>query len=150
MSETKRVAVQQGEVVKIKSERVHVTSTRDGGLYGHAETHCDESGCSGDEVFWGALGALGFWAAEAGVRDMVDAGEFLAEVKRLGGTLAGAEDWLDACVASAVGRDGDTAESLAWLCVDDELSNLDPEVPEQAARIAKLRANLAASMAVAQ
>jgi hypothetical protein len=70
---------------------------------------------------------------------------FLAEVKRLGGTIQGAGDWLTEAVNIGL-DDNDTAESLAWTCVDDELSNLDPET--DGARIKELRASLAASRAV--
>ena len=49
---------------------------------------------------------------------------FISEVRRLGGTDQGASDWL--VVAIQTGLEAtDTPESLAWLCVDDELSNLE-------------------------
>lgn len=51
---------------------------------------------------------------------------FLAEVSRLGGTQTGALDWLDEAARVGVSPK-ETAEWLAWLCVDDELANLDPE-----------------------
>ena len=66
--------------------------------------------------------------------------DFLHEVQRLGGTMAGAADWL--AEAHRVGLDADdTAESLAWTCVDDELSNLDHADP----RATTLRASLEAA-----
>lgn len=70
-------------------------------------------------------------------------GAFLAEVKRLGGTLAGASEWLDACAGFARLPDDD-GESLAWLCVDSELSNMDPA---DVSHRRELRDNLAAARA---
>jgi hypothetical protein len=64
----------------------------------------------------------------------VDTSKFLAEVKRLGGTNRNndAANWLDE--ARRIGLDSsDTAESLAWTCVDDELSNLEISDPRAAA-----------------
>lgn len=40
--------------ITIDGTEYHVTSTRNGGIYGHATKHCDEAGCSGDERFLGA------------------------------------------------------------------------------------------------
>lgn len=34
------------------SVRVHVTRIRGRDVYGHATSHCDDSGCSGDELYW--------------------------------------------------------------------------------------------------
>lgn len=35
------------------NHEVHVTRTDKGDVYGHETTHCDESGCNGDELYWG-------------------------------------------------------------------------------------------------
>ena len=71
---------------------------------------------------------------------VVSESRFLAEVQRLGGTMAGAADWLAEAVSIGLNAD-DTAKSLAWTCVDDELSNLDHDDP----RAATLRASLEAA-----
>lgn len=71
---------------------------------------------------------------------VIDESKFLAEVRRLGGTLEGASDWLAEARNIGLTAD-DTAESLAWTCVDDEASNLDHDDP----RAATLRSNLEAA-----
>ncbi len=47
------IDAEKNDVVKVGRTQYHVTSTRNGGVYGHALKHCDESGCSGDEMFLG-------------------------------------------------------------------------------------------------
>lgn len=76
------------------------------------------------------------------IAPMIDTNRFLAEVRRLGGTTQGATDWLEAAKGHGLSPD-DTAESLAWLCVDDELSNLDPADDRE--RCAALKASLEAA-----
>lgn len=49
--------------------------------------------------------------------------DFLKELLALGSTPQGAEDWFDSAVAFGL-TERDTAESLAKLCYEDELSNL--------------------------
>lgn len=62
---------------------------------------------------------------------------FIAEVRRLGGIERGSSDWLHEAIR--IGLDAsDDAVSLAWLCVDDELSQLDRDDP----RAVELRAAL--------
>lgn len=64
---------------------------------------------------------------------------FLAELERLGGTLQGALDWIDA--AEYIGLDAhDTPLSVARLCIDDELAALEFDDP----RAVELRAALKA------
>lgn len=36
---------------------VHVTRIRDGGVFGHETSHCDTSGCAGDELYWRGVAA---------------------------------------------------------------------------------------------
>ena len=59
------------------------------------------------------------------VRDMktITYEDFLKELLALGSTPQGAEDWFDSAVAFGL-TEKDTAESLAKLCYEDELSNL--------------------------
>lgn len=49
--------------------------------------------------------------------------EFLKELRLLGSTPQGAEDWFDSAVAFGL-TEKDTAKSLAKLCYEDELYNL--------------------------
>lgn len=44
-------AEEDADHVTIDGAEYHVTSRRNGGVYGHATKHCDESGCAGDERF---------------------------------------------------------------------------------------------------
>jgi len=39
---------------------IHVTAIRRGGVYGHETSHCDESGCSADELFFKGLDPADF------------------------------------------------------------------------------------------
>lgn len=74
-------------------------------------------------------------------QDSISDTVFLVAVRRLGGTTVGASHWLQE--ARAIGlTPADTEESLAWLCVDDELSSLDPETDQD--RIKALKAALSA------
>ena len=74
-------------------------------------------------------------------RKRPDEARFLAEVVRLGGTADNsAGRWLDEAIAIGLSPEDDE-DSLAWLCVDDELSNLESDDP----RAAVLRAALEAS-----
>lgn len=51
-------------VAAYKASYVHVTALRNGGVYGHATTHCDPAGCAGDEHYYSTLDA-----------DLVEVGE---------------------------------------------------------------------------
>ena len=44
---------------KTMKKDYHVTAIRNGGVYGHSDVHCDESGCNGLERFIGDLAAAG-------------------------------------------------------------------------------------------
>lgn len=49
----------------------HVTALRGTGLHGHDTSHCDPSGCAGDELYLGDVAALRNEAALAGDREQV-------------------------------------------------------------------------------
>ena len=73
-----------------------------------------------------------------------DEARFLAEVVRLGSTADhGAGRWLDEAIAIGLSPEDDE-ESLARLCVEDELSNLESDDPreDEDPRVAVLRAAL--------
>lgn len=60
---TRQIETKKGDVVTLSDGcEYHVTSTRNGGVYGHATAHCDESGCAGDELYLGPAAEL--WRAE--------------------------------------------------------------------------------------
>lgn len=44
-----------GEVILLDRRKYHVTSTRNGSVYGHSVKHCNAAGCSGDERMLGPL-----------------------------------------------------------------------------------------------
>jgi hypothetical protein len=81
-------------------------------------------------------------AISSGMMKKTNRNEFLAEVRKLGGTTYDALDWLIEAERFGIDAD-DTADSLAWACVDDELANLDPEDDRE--RAATLRVALAAA-----
>ena len=76
-------------------------------------------------------------------RKRPDEARFLAEVKRLSGDSTGAGRWLDEAIAIGLSPEDDE-ESLARLCVEDELSNLESDDPreDEDPRVAVLRAAL--------
>jgi hypothetical protein len=56
LAEARDLARRELEEAEADSEATsfHITSTRNGSLYGHATDHCDEGGCNGVERFLGA------------------------------------------------------------------------------------------------
>ena len=49
--EMKQINTTVGQVVGIEGIEYHVTSVRNGSVYGHDSKHCDDAGCAGDETY---------------------------------------------------------------------------------------------------